>query len=75
MVKALFSVWTGPCLVGQLADKMREAGLTVACEGTEHVHVESEGETVDGASWNVLAALCSKWATDFGMRPRLLRQL
>lgn len=75
MVKALFSVWTGPVLVGQLANKMRDAGITVTCEGTETVYVESSGETVDGASWNVLAALCSKHRTDFGLRPKVVRRL
>lgn len=75
MMKALFSCWTGPVLVKQLADKMREAGLTVACEGTEHVHVESEGTDGEGAAWNVLVALFSKHKTDFGLRPKMLRQL
>ena len=75
MVKALFSCWTGPTLVGQIAGKMRDAGLTVTCEGTEKVYVESEGTDGDGAAWNVLAALCSKHATDFGLRPKFLRQL
>ena len=75
MMKALFQCWTGPVLVKQIAAKMRDAGLTVTCEGTESVYVVSEGETADGASWNVLASLCSKWTTDFGLRPKMLRQL
>ena len=75
MVKALFQCWTGPVLVKQIADKMRDAGLTVTCEGTEAVYVVSEGETPEGASWNVLAALCSNHTTDFGLKPRMLRQL
>lgn len=75
MMKALFSVWTGPCLMKQLADKVREAGLTVACEGTEVLHVESEGTDVDGAAWNILASLCSKHGVDFGFRPKMIRQL
>lgn len=74
-VKALFQCWTGPTLVKQIAEKMRDAGLTVTCEGTESVYVVAEGETQDGASWNVLAALCSKHGVDFGLKPRAVRQL
>jgi len=74
-MKALFQCWTGPVLVKQIAAKMRAAGLTVTCEGTESVYVVSDGTCAEGAAWNVLAALCSKWTTDFGLRPKMLRQL
>ena len=75
MMKALFSLWTGPCLVKQLAEKAREAGLTVTCEGTETVYVVSEGTDAGGAGWNVLVALVQKHGTDFGLRPKMLHQL
>jgi len=75
MMKALFQCWTGPVLVKQIAAKMRDAGLTVTCEGTESVYVVSDGMDSEGAAWNVLAALCSKWTTDFGLRPKLVHQL
>lgn len=75
MVKALFRCWTGPTLVKDVAAMMREAGVEVRCEGTEHVLVVSEGETLDGAAWNVLASLCAKHGTDVGLKPEVLRQL
>lgn len=63
-------VWTGPTLVQQLADKLREAGIHVACQGTENLYLTAEGEGVGGAAHNVLAALMLKHGTDFGLRPR-----
>jgi hypothetical protein len=65
-------VWTGPTLVGQIAEKCRQAGITVLIEGTEHIHVEMDGLTVGGAGWNVLVALVQKHGTDFGLRPKAL---
>ena len=35
----LMRIYTGPCAVGQYAQRFRDAGYTVSCEGTEHVHV------------------------------------
>jgi hypothetical protein len=61
--------------VKDVARMMREAGVRVECEGTEHVLVVSEGETVDGAAWNVLASLNKKHGTDVGLEPELLRRL
>lgn len=75
MIKALFSVWTGPCGVQQYADYIREAGLTVVCEGTETIYVKSEGETEGGASWNILVALVQKHGTDFYFQPKMVRHL
>lgn len=75
MVKALFRCWTGPTCVKAVAKMMREAGLTVECEGTEHVLVISEGLTLDGAAWNILADLCRKHGTDVGLKPEVMRQL
>ena len=74
-VRGLFRCWTGPCLVKDVARMMREAGVTVECEGTEHVLVVSEGETREGAAWNVLASLCRQHGTDAGLKPELLREL
>jgi hypothetical protein len=65
-------VWTGPALVKQLAEKMRQAELDVVCEGTEHVYLDQAGSDAAGAVWNVLAALCRMHATDFGLRPKAL---
>lgn len=74
-VRGLFRCWTGPVLVKDVARMMREAGVTVHCEGTEHVLIVSEGETRDGAAWNVLASLYRKHGTDVGLRPELLREV
>jgi hypothetical protein len=35
----LMRIYTGPCAVAQYAQRFRDAGYTVSCEGTEHVHV------------------------------------
>lgn len=75
MTRFLLRAWTGPCLVGQIADKARDAGVTVTCEGTEHVYVEADGTEGDAAAWNVLVDLVRKHGTDFGLRPKVVRQL
>jgi hypothetical protein len=48
-------VWTGPTSVQQVAQKMRDAGVWVMIEGTEHVTVEVEA-TEPGAVGHNLAA-------------------
>lgn len=73
MTRFLLRAWTGPCLVRQLADKLRDAGVTVTCEGTEHVYVLSDGTEGDAAAWNVLVDLVRKHGTDFGLRPKVVR--
>jgi hypothetical protein len=40
-VASLYSVYTGPTLVQQVANRLRSLGWQVTCEGTEHVHVHS----------------------------------
>src|SRR5512147_2293962 len=47
-------IWTGPTLVKEVTTKLREAGVEVVEEGTEHVHVRSEGSDRLGAAHNVL---------------------
>jgi hypothetical protein len=64
------SFHTGPTIVRQIAEKCREAGLTVACEGTERVYVEAPVESyLDGGPrlW-ILARLREVHGTDFGLR-------
>ena len=41
IVATLYSVYTGPTLVQQVAARLRSLGWDVTCEGTEHVHVHS----------------------------------
>jgi hypothetical protein len=74
MATFLLRVWTGPCLVRQLADKARDAGVTVTCEGTEHVYVRADGSDGDAAAWNVLVDLVRKHGTDFGLRPKVVHR-
>lgn len=51
-MKFKVKAWVGPCFVSQYAAMMARAGLKVVCEGTEHIHVEEEGMSPDGAAWN-----------------------
>ena len=62
-------IWTGPTLVKELTAKLREAGVDVVCEGTEHVHVRSEGSDRLAAAHNLLATLMKAYKTDFGLKP------
>lgn len=59
--------WTGPTLVEQIATRFREAGVTVTCEGTEHVYVNGDGSDGFAAEWNVLVDLQRKHGTSFGL--------
>jgi hypothetical protein len=36
-----YTVWTGPTQVQGAADLLRQAGLNVTLEGTEHVYLEA----------------------------------
>lgn len=56
------SFHTGPTIVKAMAQKCREAGLTVTCEGTERVYVEATDR------YHVLAELRRVHGTDFGLR-------
>lgn len=63
-------VWTGPTLVKEITAKLRQAGVEVVCEGTEHVHVRSEGSDRMAAAHNVLACLMKVHKTDFCLKPQ-----
>lgn len=65
-------IWTGPTLVKELTGKLKEAGVTVVEEGTECVHVRSEGSCRDAAAHNILATLMKAYNTDFGLRPKAI---
>lgn len=65
-----FKIWAGPSWVGQMADKCRQAGLSVVTQGTENIYVDAKGQTRDGAAWNILVDLYNTHGTDFGVRPR-----
>ena len=60
--------WTGPCHVAELAQKCREAGLTVTCEGTEKIYVLIAGEDRIDASLRAEKYLNAKHGTHFGLR-------
>ena len=69
-MKFKISIWTGPTIVREIAAKIREAGVTVTVEGTETVYAVADGQTAEGAAWNVLVDLRRVHGTDFGLRPR-----
>ena len=75
MTRFLFRIWTGPALVGQLADKLEEAGVEVTYRGTETLLAEHDGAGSEGAAWNLLCNLTRKHGTDFGLRPELVRRV
>ena len=50
----LMRIYTGPCTVGQYAQRFRAAGYTVSCEGTAHVHVWCPDP---GDGWGALSAV------------------
>jgi hypothetical protein len=74
-MRYLLRVWTGPCLVRQIADKLTEAGVEVTYAGTETVLVEADGADGDGATWNVLVDMTRTHKTDFGLRPSVVRRI
>lgn len=64
------SFHTGPTLVKAIADKFRDAGIRVYCEGTERVYVEVEVEgigTDSEARENAVDALFRTHGTRFGL--------
>lgn len=75
MTRFLLRAWTGPCLVGQIADKLVEAGVEVTYRGTEQVLVEADGTDGGAAAWNVLVDLVRRHGTDFGLRPQVVRRV
>jgi hypothetical protein len=55
-------LYVGPIAVKQIAEKLRYAGFTVDCEGTEHIHYRAP--YVDG--WGSLSA-CEAVSEAVGM--------
>lgn len=74
MTRFLLRAWTGPSFVGQIAEKIREAGFQGVVEGTEHVMFEGEGTTGDAASWDALVDIRRKHGVDFGLHVVPVRQ-
>jgi len=58
---------TGPCFVKQYAEKLREAGVHVACEGTEYVYVTIAADSPVEAALGVKAALTLTHGTTLGL--------
>lgn len=67
MERIKLSFYTGPTIVRQIAEKMREAGVRVTCEGTERVWCIVEAEDDLSARLDVLNALRAKHGTTFGL--------
>lgn len=68
--------YTSPVGVSEMATKLRESGLDVVCEGTEHVYVDAQAlaslpqvYVVD----NAISAIKAKHGTDFGWGAYLFR--
>jgi len=69
MPKQKISFWTGPCLVKQIAEAMRKAGLRDVGEGTEHVYLTVEEASDEwAAKHNALAVLDGQLGHHFGLR-------
>jgi len=68
-------VYVGPTLVQSMAEKFRDAGLHVRCEGTAHVHVDVETDVLERSAgdrvwraWRAFAlALVTRHGTNFGL--------
>lgn len=60
-------VFAGPCGVKDVAETLRQAGLDVSCEGTEHVFLNAEGSTPEGAAWNASVDVFRFHGRDFGL--------
>ena len=58
---------TGPVIVREIADALRAAGISVLCEGTEHVYVEAPGEDRYRAAHGVTEALRRTHGKTFGL--------
>ena len=50
----LMRIYTGPCAVGQYAQRFRATGYPVSCEGTAHLHVWCPDP---GDGWGALSAV------------------
>ena len=68
MITKQVKFWTGPTLVKAIADRMREAGIVVDIEGTEHVYCQIDGWNDKARRYNVCAMLYKKHGTDFGLK-------
>lgn len=64
----LMSYYTGPVIVDEVARKAREAGIKVACVGTEHVYFNVDAWNIQGARIAVDEALKGKHGSDFGVK-------
>jgi transposase len=55
-----FKLYTGPTIVKQTADILRNAGIDVTVEGTEHVHFLADGDR-DGVTLQLREILGPQW--------------
>ena len=62
--------WTGPCLVKVLASHIRDAGVMVTIEGTEHVYVEVPHEVHHVADFETRKMIAKRHGTAFGLQFR-----
>ena len=50
-------VWTGPTGVQSVAEKFREAGISVHLEGTEHIYIDIEASEPAAVGHNLQATM------------------
>jgi len=67
MAKHRLRFWTGPVNVEAIGAKAREAGLSVAVVGTEHLLIDSYGRDHIDAVLKVSEAMKRTHGTNFGM--------
>jgi len=60
--------WTGPVDVKHDACLLRDAGLNVVCEGTEHVYLDVAATNTDTAREKIIQAMIAKHGSVKGMR-------
>ena len=60
--------WSGPVDVKGDAQLLRDAGINVVCEGTEHVYMDVEANSSDEAREKLIQALLKKHKTCHGIR-------
>lgn len=75
MDRYLLSAHTGPCYVGQMANKFRQAGIAVEQEGTENVLFVVEAPDAYTAMETLLKQYKKTHGTTVNFRPTVIRRM
>ncbi len=65
-MKYILKLWWGPVGIYEIAEKCREAGIEITCEGTEHLYLAEDGMDGHAAFRGILSKLQAKHGTTFG---------